>query len=214
MIRIDCEQGSIDWIEARLGIPTASRFDEIITPKTMKMSASCEKYACELIAEKILGYPMDQASSSFMVRGSVLEKKAVDFYELRRDCDTEKVGVILRDDRRVGCSPDRLVGVDGLLEIKCPNAANHIGYLLDADGIGYRAQVQGQLWVTGRSWVDTLSYNPELPPALVRVQRDEEFIGKLAQAVDHFLSFVDESMLKLARAGHIPPIEAPALRIA
>ena len=143
MIRLDCPQGSVEWIEARLGIPTASQFDKIIAPKTMKFSESAAKYAWALIAEQILRAPVDGASSAFMQRGETLERRAVSYYELNRDVETEPVGVILRDDRRVGCSPDRLVGDDGLLEIKVPNVANHIGYLLDADGIGYRAQVQG-----------------------------------------------------------------------
>jgi hypothetical protein len=215
MIRIDCPQGSVEWIEARLGIPTASQFDKIITPKTMKLSDSSAKYAWALIAEQILRAPVDGGSSAFMQRGETLERRAVSYYELNRDVETDPVGVILRDDRRVGCSPDRLVGDDGLLEIKVPNIANHIGYLLDADGIGYRAQVQGQLWIAEREWVDTLSYNPEMPNALVRVGRDEKFIAALAQAVDQFLEMVDTMKLELQRRhGLFLDFELPDLRIA
>jgi hypothetical protein len=216
MIRVDCEQGSAEWFAARLGIPTASQFSRIITPKTMKLSDSSVGYMHELIAEQLLGQAMDDGSSiGFMQRGELLERKAVEFYELQRDVETEKVGFVLRDDRRVGCSPDRFVGADGLLEIKCPKASNHIGYLLDAEGIGYRAQVQGQLWITGRAWVDTLSFNPDLPPALVRAYRDDEFITKLAQAVDQFLSFLDESKAALQKQyGLFPDFTIPDLRIA
>jgi hypothetical protein len=216
MIRIDCAQGSTEWIAARLAIPTASQFDRIITNKTGKLSDQATKYAWELIAEEVLGYPIDGASSAFMTRGTVIEQKAVSYYELQRDVETEAVGVILRDDRRVGCSPDRLVGSDGLLEIKVPNAANHIGYLLEDDGIGssYRAQLQGQLWLTGRAWVDSLSYNPGMPNGLVRIYRDEEYIGKLAAAVEQFLSMRDEMKLKLARRGYFPELKVPALKIA
>jgi len=216
MIRVDCEQGGAEWFAARLGIPTASQFSRIITPKTMKLSDSSVGYMHELIAEQLLGQAMDDGSSiGFMQRGELLERKAVEFYELQRDVETEKIGFVLRDNRRVGCSPDRLVGADGLLEIKCPKASNHIGYLLDAEGIGYRAQVQGQLWITGRTWVDTLSFNPDLPPALVRVYRDEKFITQLAQAVDQFLSFLDESKAALQkRYGLFPDFTIPDLRIA
>lgn len=214
MIRLDMEQGSAEWVMARIGIPTASSFDKIITNKTAKLSESAAGYAHKLIAEKLLGISLDEATSSFMERGAVMEQAAVAWYELQRDCDTEKVGFCLRDDGRAGCSPDRLVGGDGLLEIKCPSAHVHVGYLLDDAGIGYRAQCQGQLWITGRRWIDTLSYHPQLPKALVRVERDEDYIGKLAAAVEQFLSFRDECLLKLARLGHIPQPDVPALKLA
>lgn len=214
MIRHICEQGSSEWVSLRLGIPTASRFDKIITPKTMKLSESSAGYAHTLIAEQLLGHAIDDAGSwGFMQRGEVMERHAVSFYELQRDVETEKIGFVTRDDGRVGCSPDRLVGNDGLLEIKCPNAANHIGYLLDADGIGYRAQVQGQLWVCEREWVDTVSYNPELPAALVRQHRDEEFIKRLAAALEQFLSYIDEMKLKLVKLGYMDAKDVPGLGI-
>jgi hypothetical protein len=213
MIRLDVEQGSAEWLAARLGIPTASQFHRILTPKTMKLSDQATGYACQLLAEQILGHEVDGASGTFMARGSILEAKAVEWYELERDVDTEKVGFVLRDDRRVGCSPDRLVGVDGLLEIKVPSAAVHVSYLLDDDGIGYRAQCQGQLWLTGRAWIDTLSFSPDMPNALVRVQRDEEFIGKLAAAVEQFISMLDEMKLKLQKRGLFLDEEISPLRI-
>jgi hypothetical protein len=55
----------------------------------------------------------------------------------------------LREDGRVGCSPDGFIGDDGILEIKCPKPENHIGYLLDVEGIGYRCQVQGHALADG-----------------------------------------------------------------
>lgn len=213
MIRLDVEQGSPAWFAARLGIPTASRFDDIVTAKTLKLSNSCTKYALELIAGEVLGYDVHLASSGFMARGTALEQKAVDYYELQRDCETEQVGLILRDDRRVGCSPDRLVGDDGLLEIKCPSAAVHLGYLLD-NGIGYRTQVQGQLWLAERDWCDTVSYNPDLPSAIMREERDDEFIIKLSDAVEQFINYVGDIKEKFVRRGYFPDLAVPALRIA
>lgn len=210
MIVLNVEQGSEEWLAARLGVPTASQFSRIISNKTAKLSTQADGYAHQLIAEQLLGIPMDNASSGFMQRGSEMEKTAISFYEMQRECDTEKVGFILRDDRRVGCSPDRLVGTDGLLEIKCPSAPVHIGYLLDETGIGYRAQVQGQLWLTGREWVDTLSYHPDMPSALVRQVRDAEYIAALAKAVDQFISFIDESKEKLRRLGLFAEGASPA----
>lgn len=214
MIRINCVQGTSEWAAARLGIPTASQFDRIITPKTMKLSGQAEGYACELLAEQALGESMDDATSGLMLRGSIQESRAVKYYEFQTDTATTEVGFLMRDDRRAGASPDRLVGENGLLEIKVPNAANHIGYLLDDQGIGYRAQVQGQLWISEREWCDTLSYNPVMPYALVRQYRDEEFITALARYVDQFHSMMDDMKEKLSKKGLFPDYERPALRIA
>lgn len=212
MIRLDVEQGSEAWYKARLGIPTASRFDEIITPSKWQLSKSSTRYAHELIASTILGYDVNMVSSGFMTRGVELEQKAVDYYELHHDRETEQVGFILRDDGHVGCSPDRLVGDDGLLEIKCPSAAVHIGYLLN-ESIGYTAQVQGQLWLTERAWCDTLSYNPDLPSCIVREERNEDVIRKLSEAVDQFLNHVWDLKASLVYRGYFPQLAVPALKL-
>lgn len=202
MITLDLVQGSTAWLQAKTGIPSASNAHKIITPKTGKMSASAEGYAHELIAEQLLGKPLDDATSEFMQRGTILEQSARKWYALQRDVDVQQVGFLLRDDRRVGCSPDGLIGADGGLEIKCPSAAVHIGYLLGDAGEKYKCQVQTALYITGRSWWDFVSYNPDLPSALVRFDRDEEFITKLDAAFDQFLSMLDEMKLKLVRDGH------------
>lgn len=211
---IDVQQGTTEWALARLGIPTASQFARILTPKTLKLSGQADAYAHQLIAEQLIGEPMDDATSGFMLRGTLLEQRAVSYYELQTECDTVPIGFVLRDDGRTGCSPDRFVGKNGLLEIKVPNAANHVGYLLDKDGIGYRAQIQGQLWICEREWIDTLSFNPLLPPALVRQERDEEFITALAETVGQFCNYVDELKLKLQRQyGLFPDFQAPEMRV-
>lgn len=198
MIRVECLQGSESWHAARLGLPTASSFHRIVTPKSGKPSASSHKYLYELVAERLLGTPLDSASSEFMERGKALEGEAVAWYELQRGVDTEKVGFVLTDDRRAGCSPDRLVGEDGGLEVKCPSAGVHVGYLLGELSEEYRCQVQGGLWVTGRRWWDLLSYNPLLPSALVRIERDEEFIAALESAVGEFCERLDEATKRLS----------------
>jgi len=192
MIVVPCEQGSPEWIAARLGIPTSSAFNRILTPKTMKLSAGAHGYLCELVAEKMIGASLDPFVSEWMERGSELEDSAVARYEFDRDMDCEKVGFILHDTLMVGCSPDRLVGEDGGLEIKCPSPRVHVENLLGmADK--HRTQVQGSLWITGRAWWDLLSYHPEMPPAIVRIERDEAFIGKLAEAVSDFLENLQQA---------------------
>lgn len=196
MRRFTVIQGSREWLALRLGIPTASRFSEIITP-TGKPSASADGYMHELLAERLIGQPMDSAESGFMQRGSQMEAEAVAWYELQRDVDVERVGFCLHEHGAFGCSPDALVADDGGLEIKCPSAPNHIGYMLEGFPKKYMPQVQGCMWITGRAWWDCLSYNPELPTALVRIHRDEEYIDRLSEAVTAFSERLDAAHAKL-----------------
>lgn len=186
MIILDVVQGTTEWLDARMGIPTASEFGRILTAKTRKPSSSATKYACELLAERLLGRTMDDATSDFMQRGSALENEAVAAYEFDQECATEKVGFVLDDTRQWGCSPDRFVGEDGLLEVKCVSASNHIAALLGLLDDDHVSQIQGQMMVTGRRWCDLWFYNPMLPAHRIRIYRDEEHVGQLHEAVQAF----------------------------
>jgi hypothetical protein len=189
---IPVRQGTEEWLRARAGIPTASCFGRVVTPGG-KPSAQARAYGYQLVAERITGLAGNEIGSDWMVRGSALEAEAVAWYELERGVTTTEVGLVTTDDGRWGCSPDRLVGERGLLELKCPSAAVHIGYLLDGLGKDYRPQVQGQLLVTGRHFVDFVSYCPGLPPYLYTTGRDIEYQETLAQELDAFSIFVDGS---------------------
>ncbi len=205
---IQCEQGTPEWFQARLGIPTCSRLDEVLTPKTLKLSTSAGKYRNQLLAEWLVGYPLDfGGSSAWMDRGIELEPEARAFYELRNDVEVETVGCILRDDEMMGGSPDGLVGEDGGLEVKCPALHTHVGYLLDPASLvaEYRSQVQGNLYVTGRKWWDVLSYFPDMPDVTVRVERDETYIAALDVALAGFVSDLLAARAKLEPHRSIPP---------
>jgi hypothetical protein len=181
-------QGTTAWLKLRAGIPTASCFDMILTPKG-KPSTSAERYLYELLAERILGRPIVKAVTTWMDRGSQTEAEAVAYYESLRDLDTKKIGFVTNDAGSIGASPDRLVGADGLLEIKVPKESTHVGYLLNGTvGDTYWPQLQGQLWIAERAWVDIMSYSPDMPEAVIRVERDGEYIHKLACAVTAFSS--------------------------
>lgn len=212
MKRVDVEPGSAEWKMARLGIPTASRFDEILTPKTLKVSASMAKYARQLVAEQLLGVPQEDDASGFMLRGTIMEKRALDYYRMVQDVEVEPAGFFTLDDGSAGATPDFLVSTDGLGEIKVPSAGVHIGYLVDG-GIDYRCQTQGQLWIAEREWVDTLSWHPELPPALVRVYRDEEFIRPLSAAVRQCNDYIGEIKVKLQKHGLFQGFQQPMLKV-
>lgn len=196
MIVVPCEQGTDAWVKARLGIPTASCFKKLFTP-TGKPSKSADHYLAELVAERLLGQVLDAGATAFMQRGTVLEQKAVTEYEFENDVTCERMGFCLRDDRRAGCSPDRLVGADGLLEIKCLGIVGHVEAMLDLRNSEHVIQCQGQMWVMGREWCDLRFYNPELESAGYRMERDEEWMERFDEALPEFCDRLDEATDKL-----------------
>jgi predicted phage-related endonuclease len=193
---IACKQGSPEWLRARLGVPTASCFDKILSPAKLAPSASQGKYRARLLAEWYLGQPLDEAESGFMQRGTQLEGEAVKWFEFTTGRDAAEVGFCLTDSGDAGASPDRLVGTDGLLEIKCPSAETHMGYLLNGFD-EYVLQVQGQLWVTGRQFAYQLSYHPSIPSVLKRVERDDKIIKAIAEHVTAFAATVEAGRVAL-----------------
>jgi len=205
---LECAQGSPEWVDARLGVPTASQFHRILAPSSLKPSSQRGGYMDQLLAEWILGDPCDADASSFMDRGTALEDDAVLRYEIEQGVDVRRVGFCTADaDPVVGCSPDFLVGDDGGGEIKCPSAKVHVGYLLGASSVKYRLQVQGALWITGRKWWDWYSYSPVMPPAQVRHERDEEAIAALAAALNTFCTHLEVAKQALRDKGCVSAID-------
>lgn len=202
----DIEQGTPEWHGLRLGIPTASCFDKIVTPAKGDLSTQSSAYLHELLAEWLSGEPGDSFSSRWTERGTELEPEARAFYSFERDVDVEQVGFVFGDETRMfGASPDGLIGDDGMLELKNPKPSTHLGYLLAGKlPTTYRAQVQGSLMVTGRQWCDFVSYCPNLPPLIVRVERDVEFIAKLRAALETFVARIHESRAALLDKGYAP----------
>lgn len=206
MLIHNVQQGSSAWLELRAGIPTASDFENIVTP-TGKISAAQDRYLYTLLAERIMGRPTVEHVSMWMERGSQMEGEAVEFYELQRDIDTVPVGFVTNDARTIGASPDRLVGDEGLLEIKCPAEHTHVSYLLFKPvDRKYYPQLQGQLWITGRQWVDILSYHPAMPPALVHVERDPDYIKLLSGEVESFSARLEQLAAELVERGLIQEV--------
>lgn len=202
----DIEQGTPEWRSMRLGIPTASCFDRIVTPAKGELSAQSGTYLNELLAEWLSGAPGDSFTSGWTERGTELEPEARAYYAFERDADVQQVGFVFADSTRmVGCSPDGLVADGGIVEFKCPKPSTHIGYLLAGSlPTTYRAQVQGSLMVTGREWCDFVSYCPALPTLIVRVERDVEFIVRLRAALAAFIDRIHEGRAALIAKGYAP----------
>jgi hypothetical protein len=212
MIRLDVVQGSDEWRQARVGLPTASGFDSLLTAKTLKPSTSAHGYLCKLMAEHYLGRPLEDAETGFIGRGRAMEEEGLSWYEMARDVAVERVGLCLSDDRRYGCSPDGLVGDDGGLEVKVPAAHVQIKYLLDPSALvsDYRGQVQGNLLVTHRKWWDLVSYNPEIPPVVMRVKRDDEYLSLLVPILADFLGRLDVAKATAVGWSHVLRIDEVA----
>lgn len=195
MIIHDVQQNTEAWSRLRAGIPTASAFDKIFTPGG-KQSRQAESYMHHLLAEFLIGQPIVSIQTEWMQRGHILEEKAVAAYEFHTDRETKRVGFITTDDLLIGASPDRLVGEDRLLELKCPKHNTQVSYMLTGRVEDeYKPQLQGQLWISGRDVVDIIAYHPELSHVIISVPRDEKYIGQLSDAV---AAFVEVMLMKRA----------------
>lgn len=196
---LSCEQRSDEWYAARRGIPTASEFGNIITPKKREYAAAAETYINELIDEMI----RPDAVRSFggnrhTLRGESLEPEARDLYAFVHDVVPVQVGFILSDDGAMGCSPDSLIDPDGGLEVKCPDGPTHVKWL--RAGVlpdEHKPQVHGCLIITGRAWWDFWSYCPPYEPLLVRTFRDD-FTTALQANLDRFTKDLTKASMAFA----------------
>lgn len=188
---IDCQQRSEEWLEARRGIPTASNFGKIVTGKG-DQSKQREGYLNTLAAERITGIVEESFVSNIMLKAMEREDSARWIYAMYNRVEVEEVGFCLDDSGRWGASPDGLIGEEGLVEVKCPIGKTATEYLRSGKMPPiYYQQTQGQLLVTGREWVDFVSYYAKLPLLVVRVERDEGFLAKLESELMLFCSELD-----------------------
>lgn len=194
---IQCEQGSEEWYQARLGKITGSCFSKVLAKGQGKTRKS---YLMQLAAEKLTGLPQDAYSNAVMDRGNEIEPQARAAYQAIHGGTVEQVGFVELDDN-IGCSPDGLVGDDGMVEIKSPNTTTHIEYILAGKApTKYTAQIQGGLWVCDRQWCDFISFDPRMKSNrifVVRVERDQAYIDNLKREVIGFMLDLNELIKKL-----------------
>jgi len=185
----DCEQGSPEWFNARRAIVTASEFATVMAKgRSGGESVTRRKYLLTLAGEAITGEVADKwEGNRHTERGKLLEPEAREAYAFIAGVDPLQVGFMRRGG--AGASPDSLVGSDGLLEIKTKLPHLQLD-CLEADRLPpeHIAQVQGQLWISGRQWCDFVSYWPGLPIFIKRVHRDEAYIAGLSVAVNEFIA--------------------------
>ncbi len=198
------QQLSDDWFRARAGKFTASRSKALMAKTKSGPSASRKNLIAQLAVERITGVVEDGYSNAAMQRGIDLEPEARDAYIFETGNAVDEVAFVTHPEMAYcGASPDGLVGEDGLVEIKCPSAmAKHMAALTDgAHAKEYFWQLQHQLFVTGRDWVDAVSYDPRFPDglqlAVKRVLRDESAIDELKAEITNGNDEVNEMVDKM-----------------
>ncbi len=163
----------------------------------------------QLAGEIITGKPADTYKNADMDRGNAMEAQARAHYALMSDAELTKVGFIRNG--RVGCSPDDLVGTNGLAEYKTQIPDLLIETLLrDAFPTEHRAQCQGNLWVAEREWIDITVFWPGMPAFMKRAHRDEAYIRNLSIEVEMFNAELDALVEKIRRYGAPVPAQAAA----
>jgi putative phage-type endonuclease len=177
------EQGTQEWLELRKGKVTASRVADILAKTKTGVSASRANYLMELAIQRVTGFIEESYTNAAMQWGKDNEGTARALYEAKADVFVDQVPFI--DHPTVegfGCSPDGLVGTDGLVEIKCPNSTTHWEYFKkNVPPQKYVIQMQAQMACTNTQWCDFVSYDPRMPERsqllIVRVARDDSFIN-------------------------------------
>lgn len=201
---INIEQGSDEWKQARLGHVTASNMADVMSKgKGTAEAVGRYKYKVKLVAERLTQTSGESFTNAAMEWGIEQEQFACIEYEASRNVFVERTGFWVHPEIQwLGVSPDRLVGDEGLIEVKCPNTTTHLGYLFENKiPSDYYKQIQCQLWVTGRQWCDFVSYDPRLPKRnqllIVRTERDESLIKEMEAETIQFLSEVNQLIIKL-----------------
>lgn len=184
----DLQQGTDEWLYQRCGTVTASVVGQLITPKTVKPAANDYSRALvmHLAAERITGYVEPTFTTADMERGNMAEPIARDKYAEHKGWFVDEVGFMVREYSwgRIGYSPDGLVGDNGLIEIKAPKQKKHLATILaDAVPLEYMAQCQTGLLVSGRDWIDFISYNGGMPLFVKRVFPDPKWQAAILEAV-------------------------------
>lgn len=196
-------QGSPEWFEQRLGKVTASRLVDVLAKVKSGEAAARANYRAELVAERLTGKQQESFTNSAMKWGTECEPIARAAYEAEYGLLVTEVAMIQHPHiPMAGASPDGLVSIDGLIEIKCPETKAHIDTILSGEAPAkYIPQMQWQMACTGRAWVDFVSFDPRMPDDMQmfvrRVLRDDDLIKTYETEVLRFLDEVEDTVNKL-----------------
>jgi len=196
------DQGTIEWLVARLGRPTASCFGSIVT-STGKKATGQSGYINQLVAERVLEEPLDGFQSLEMFQGKANEGESRATYQLLTGSEVTEVALIYPDeDQLVAASPDGLIqgagGWVGGLELKNVQAKAQVEYI--RGGVvptKYKPQVYGSLYISGLEYWDFMSCSIGFKPLLVRTHLYDKgycaYAAKLDEYLPPFLEALDEA---------------------
>jgi hypothetical protein len=191
----DVEQRTPEWDMLRAGRLTASMASKLVTP-TGKMSTQYKMEIARIIAEqKGLQDPEFIKPTYWMERGIRLEEEALAWFEVETDLIVKPVGFVTSDNDLIGASPDGIIRevTDGggneqwiPLELKCPKPSTHIRYVLDGElPKDYIGQVHFQIALCDAPYGYFASYNPNIRPLILRVDRNE-YTETMAKAFSEY----------------------------
>jgi hypothetical protein len=192
----DCPQKSPEWYRVRMGLPTASMFGTVMAKGAGKTRDS---YMRKLAGEILSDVPMESYSNDDMERGIAQEPELRARYAFMHDEEITEVGFIKNGNK--GCSPDGLIGADGMVQFK--SAAPHVMIEILLDGgvpAKHLPQCQGELWIAEREWTDlVIGSAPKMPLFVQRIHRDERYIQKITGEVADFNIELREMVEKIRR---------------
>jgi hypothetical protein len=208
----DLEQGTEAWHAARRGLVTASVVGQLITAKTIKPASNDTSRALtmHLVAERITGYTEPTYVNFDMERGNRDEPIARDLYS-EHFAQVTEIGFMVRQfsGARLGYSPDGLVGDDGLIEVKSRRQKKQLETILaDAVPLENMAQCQAGLLVSGRKWLDFISFSGGMPLYVTRVYPDPKWFDAILAAVETFEANAAEMVATYStRTANMPTTE-------
>jgi hypothetical protein len=214
MKTIPHEQGSPEWLHARLGIPTASELANVLTPElAIRKGEMPITYAAQKAAERWLGHELTRGGSWSMEQGQIVEPEARAWLALHLAQDIRTVGLCLTDDGKCGASPDGMLDDKSGLEIKCPQPTAHVKYL--AGGVvpkEYIIQVLAGMWVADAPCWRFVSWCRGFPPLVVVVPRVDEEMALIEAGFAHANGLIDKmhGMIERANGGRVRTPEPEA----
>jgi len=197
------EQRTPEWFAERIGKVTASRVADVVARTKSGYAASRANYMAELVCERLTGQKAESFTNAAMQWGIDQEPFARDAYSARTGNLVIETGFAPHPRIAMsGASPDGLITPGGCLEIKCPNMATHIEWLLNQEPPQkYFLQMQFQMACVGAEWCDWVSYDPRMPEHLqlltVRIPRDDDAVKMLEHEIYEFLVELETKVNKL-----------------
>jgi putative phage-type endonuclease len=193
------EQGTDEWFSVRLGKITGSGFHNLLSNSKsgVGLSKTALTYAYQLIAERLTGCRDEFGGNKYTEWGNENEALAREFYEAETFNPVGQVGFVEKNEW-CGCSPDGLVGEDGMIEIKCPSTKKFVEIIYTGDiPDNWIAQMLFNMWVCEREWCDFVLFDPRMKDRKIwikRIDQDSRWVNLIAES---FIASVKEMMNEL-----------------